>query len=500
MYTAMTPRAGRTGQGVLLVSALADLIAEQLEPGCRILCLTDVSVAKELSALLPQHRVAVLPWQDEARCIFGSVQGDIDAPTHPLPCGEDGTYDVVVLQRTLRFQASPLPVLSAAHTLLVPKGNLYIFSGHKSPAKHAPLSSRQLEYLSAIAKHAGFFVELSSSSTFKATGGGLLLACRKPAGASRWTLGHLIDEDLAEFQTVFRDSFGSDLSTEVWAWKYGGGRGQAVVARRDNRLVAHYGSMTRAISFFGKPGIGLEICDVMVDPRERGVFTKKGAMFLIAATYLEIYLGLLGNTLAYGFPTRRHMLLAERLGLYAEVAQMVEVRWAAKLCRREDVRSDVLIGQEDSERHRIDRLWKRMKRDLRDAIVVVRDWEYIKYRYFDHPQRDYLVLYVRKRLSRRAIGVIVLRREVDQCELVDIIAPLRSLGTLVEEARSVAARLGFPSVYCWITRHEAWRFSVQEGSVKPLDISVPTNIWVDGPAVEQLTEKWWLMSGDTDFR
>jgi len=500
MFSTKAPRAGAPARDMFPVSDLATLIAEQLEPGCGIQCLTDDAVAEELSVLLPQYEVAASSWWDSLRRVSESGQGEMDALANSPPLGEDEGCKGIVLQGSLLLSVSPLPLFNAAYRLLAPTGYLYVLFEPTSLAETIPISSRQLEYLCAIAKRIGLSVDASTSSSSQVAGVGRLVVYRRSPRISRWILEHSSAKNLAELQSLFRVSFGSDFAADLWMWKYGGARGRSVVARHNGRMVAHYGSMIRAVSYFGKPGTGLQICDVMVDPRERGVLTKKGAMFLIAVTYLEIYLGLRGNTLAYGFPTRRQMTLAERLGLYAEVAQMVEVRWTAKPRPRTGVRSNVLVGRGDSERRRVDRLWRRMEEDLRDAIVVVRDWEYIKYRYFDHPQQDYTVICVRHRLSRRSIGIVVLKREADQCELVDIVAPLCSLGRLIEEARSVAAQWGAPSVCCWITRHEAWRFTALEGSVKPLDISVPTNIWVDGPSVQQLSNKWWLMSGDTDFR
>jgi hypothetical protein len=64
----------------------------------------------------------------------------------------------------------------------------------------------------------------------------------------------------------------------------------------------------------------------------------------------------------------------------------------------------------------------------------------------------------------------------------------------------MAGRWGFETLYCWATEHHAERFLCGVGVVNPLDVSVPTSVWLTGQSTEHLIDKWWLMSGDTEFR
>jgi hypothetical protein len=291
------------------------------------------------------------------------------------------------------------------------------------------------------------------------------------------------------------------MSAALWEWKYGDGRGCAVGARRSGRLVAHYGGTLRRVVIFGKEGVALQVCDAMVDRAERAVMTKSGVMHQVTATFLEIYQGLAGIPVAFGFPNARAMGLGTRLGLYAEVGAMQEVRWPALPARpRLRTRLRHVDPGRPEDREAVNRLWEAMRRDLSGALAVVRDWDYLAYRYLDHPEHRYEVLLVTSRLAGKLLGVLVLRRHATEVELLDFIAPLERRSLLVEQARRCAGLWGVPTVYCWMSRQHAQWLAADNGRVNDLDIRIPTNAWVrQDLTVAQLQDRWWLTSGDTDF-
>ena len=207
------------------------------------------------------------------------------------------------------------------------------------------------------------------------------------------------------------------------------------------------------------------------------------------------------HLLGMGFPNARHMRLAEILGLYACVGQMVEVRWkpvqsrANLRLRCRDLRQTPAV--KDAEL--VNRLWGAMEQDLADAVVGVRDWDYIKYRYLQHPEINYQVVVVTDRLLRRPLGIVVLNSGGEDCELLDVIGPLAKLPELVKEARRMAARCGGKGLFAWITHQHSDRFVQTGAQLRPLDVSIPSSVWTPGPDPRQIKDKWWLMSGDTDF-
>jgi hypothetical protein len=355
---------------------------------------------------------------------------------------------------------------------------------------------RRRLYLQSLAAHHGFHV---AQSMVPSESPHDILVFHK-TGAARWRLIPAVAADVEGCIALFRKVFNTEMSQEFWVWKYGDGRGRAMIACCGDEVVAHYGATTRRISFMGRDAQALQICDVMVDPKQRGVMTRKGAFFQVASAFLETHFGYYNeHLLAYGFPNLRHMRLAEKVGLYAEVARMIEIRWAPLPSRpRLATSTRVLIGgREDS--HVLGKLWAQMKEDLSDAIVVVRDPDYLQYRYFEHPQHRYEVMAVMDRLTGYPRGVVVMRREREGCKLLDIVARRKDIPLLIDYARRQTSHWGLAGLSTWISSPYADVFANTGDHQTMTEVCIPTNIWTDGPSVEQLKDRWWLMMGDTDF-
>ena len=325
---------------------------------------------------------------------------------------------------------------------------------------------------------------------------GLFVRVLRKATHPRWRLGHVRTEDFPHIATLFQEVFGHALSRELWAWKYAAGHGNAVVASREGTLIAHYGGMYRDVRRCGEPDWVFQICDVMVHPKERGVLTRQGPFLLTAATSAEIY-----GPLGFGFPNARAMRVAEKMGLYAPAGQMAEVRWTPSSPGiRLHTRVRSLEPQHAPDRALVAPLWDAMANDLRAGVVGVRDWAYLAHRYFGHPHNHYEVLVVSARLTGRPLGIVVLRRLEASCELLDVIAPLDNLARVIDQARRMTARWGLGHLYCWITQNHASRFVDCDGKEEALNVSIPTSCWTADPRADSFRDKWWLMSGDTDFR
>ena len=318
----------------------------------------------------------------------------------------------------------------------------------------------------------------------------------------RWRLREMTGEQRPQVFALFERAFGASMDPALWQWKYGAGRGDGVIAERGGRLVAHYGWVYRRILFFGAARPATEVCDVMVDPQERGVMTKAGAMFQTAAAFQELALCLRRSGLPFGFPSRRAQRLGEHLGLYAEVARILELRWApiAPSAGAGDARTRLLDPGSIADQQASEALWARMARDLADEIVVIRDWAYLRYRYVEHPAHQYrLVLVMEDDSGRAPSALLVLREHAHEVELVDLVAPLARIPPAVEQARRLASAAGSKPLSCWITDHNTERFPEADREIRDPNISVPTNTWAAGADPAALQRAWWLMAGDTDF-
>lgn len=394
-------------------------------------------------------------------------------------------YDLAWVQ-ALEHDVHPLSLLEQLARRLRPRGALILTF---AADRHPPRMPRWREFVLAMARRLGFVVEVQAQDQS--------LAQLRLVHQPRWRISLAQEDDHADIAALFSQVFGHELTPELWNWKYGEGRGNAVIARRDGQLIAHYGGMVRQIRNQGEPDWALQIGDVMVHPQERGVLTRQGPFLLVAATSAELH-----GPLGFGFPTERAMQVAERMGLYGRAGQLAQLAWAPAHPRprwRTTVRHLQLDSPEEHRRS-VDELWGRMAADLRASVVGERGWRYVSHRYLAHPANEYDVVLVRERFARKALGVVALRRHADVCELLDLIGPLRHFPVLIDQARRLCARWGLPRLYGWITRNHiaAWAF---HGAVEePLDIQIPTSSWTQDERADRLRDRWWLTAGDTDFR
>lgn len=457
------------------------------------------------------------------------------------------SFDIILFQESAQYIV-PLTIFNKALDLLTPAGDLFVID--EFALKHdetSTLGLHHLQHFIALANRLGFtLIEHLDLSTLAAptlayllqitkthrtrllkdlpvsnaqldqlddsnrryqqkyaTGyyGYALLHFRKTA-APKWRLAMLADEQIPGMLNLFKKIFQQEMSPAFWQWKYPASSGREIAVWRDDRLVGHYGGIGRRILFFNAPCMAVQIGDVMVDTEVRGTLTRKGPFFLMASTFLEYFIGFGRQYLiGFGFPNDRAMKIAERLRLYAEVGCMVEISWPPRtkipLWR---TRLQMLDRQHPDTTAIVDDCWQRMSADFRNAIIGIRDWMYFQHRYLNHPQQSYQIVSVKNRFNAKVHGILVLRCDHDDCEIVDIIAPLAEIPLLIIHARRLAGMHGVKRVFCQVTENFAAHFAATGGNQVSTDIRIPTNIWSSGPSPEMLKDRWWLMGGDKDFR
>ena len=328
-----------------------------------------------------------------------------------------------------------------------------------------------------------------------------LLHFRKKS-VPRWRVGLLEEQHADEMMELFQRVFGHPMAPDMLQWKYGENRGCEICVWQEGQMVAHYGGMGRSILLFGQAQMAVQIGDVMVNSNERGVLTRNGPFFLMTATFLERYIGF-GKLflLGFGFPESRHMRLAEKHGFYADTGGVTEVSWQPLVCKPFFwTRVRAYDPDKLADRMRLDALWGEMAAEMHQAIIGVRDADYIAQRYLRHPNKQYQVLWVVPRWGGKPLGLLVLRREGDAVEVLDMVTPLRRIPLLVAHVRRLAGHDGAVRAYCWAGDGFYGNFLSGGGAARALDIRIPANSWSAGPAPETLQNRWWVMSGDTDFR
>lgn len=526
------------------------LMAKLPSPPCRILEV-GVGLGKTFSLLRQKKYDAhgITPDAQQIQYIRESLGADAAITQHSFESfsAESGSYEVILLQESAQY-IDPLVIFNQALDLLTSTGELIIIdefvlkpSVFESHALHfidhvialatrlgfelvehrdlSRLAAPTVDYLLQITDthRSRLIKDLEVSATQLdqldqsnqiyrekyADGyyGYALLHFRKK-NTPKWRLHFLQHDHFPHMQELFTRTFQQEMPEKLWQWKYATENSRAIGIWRDNKLVAHYGGIGRSILFFGKSENAVQIGDVMVEATERGSLTRKGPFFLMASTFLEYYIGYGKRYLiGFGFPNLRAMRVAERLKLYGEVGEMVELSWRPQL-RSPLVKTNLKVIDRATKSNIkvVNQCWQKMAANLQSSIIGVRDWNYVQRRYLNHPTQSYQIILVKNRLFPSPRGVLILRYDNEECEIIDIIAPLAEIPLLITQARRLAALSKYSRLFCRITANFISCFEHTDANEQLMPIKIPTNIWSDGPAAESLKNRWWLMGGDMDFR
>ena len=244
----------------------------------------------------------------------------------------------------------------------------------------------------------------------------------------------------------------------------------------------------------------IQVCDVMVLPEVRLQYGKNSLFFKTAATFLEREIGnTVGHLLGFGFPNKKAMNIALRLGLYEKTEDFLEFIFPI-VDTKSSVEYKLLDIDSKNLAHQsaVDRLWDSMSPAFENGIIGVRNWEYVKYRYFDHPRGisgDFKRLFLSD--AHGDICAAFFLKEHDQCNLImDIICPFKDITQYISK---LSLLLDEVRLKIWITK--GWSKTLEVAGIieNDLGIEIPSNYWNPGPSSEILSGAWWLTAGDMDF-
>jgi hypothetical protein len=414
---------------------------------------------------------------------------------HDLVKIQQNTYKVVIFDNILS-KLDYLHVLDLAKQLLTAGGHLYIIDNisQNLPTAQSQATPHIATYLIAQAQRSGF--ELIDNCVQNQ----LTLLQFKQQYSTRWRILPVTEQQKSDVQTLFKHVFNADMSDAMWQWKYGQQRGVAIGIYQQNEIVAHYGGMQRRLHYFAESRIGIQIGDVMVLPSERGRLTKHGAFFLSASTFAERHVGYAtAHFLPYGFPNARHLKVAEKLDIYAKVDDVVDIVWdTAAVARQSTWQYVQVVDKPLVLQSVVNKLWRKMSRELAEQIALIRDWDYMQYRYLQRPDKKYTFLVIYN-IFLQPVGLVVIAIELDCCRFMDYLGSLRHIPRVMHQICNYLQQQDIEQLSGWFSAAIAEHFAQSGGQVSATEIVLPTIIWGQGVDVEQIKQKWWLTTGDSDF-
>lgn len=315
---------------------------------------------------------------------------------------------------------------------------------------------------------------------------------------TRWLVEDAREDHVPRIRELFEAVFKHEMSAAHWEWKYGDGRGAGVIVREGEEIVSYFGGMERRIIFKGEPAIAFQSGDSMVAEKHRGTLSKKGPFFLSVAAFQDRYLGY-GRPylISYGFPNERAMRLAEHLGMYVEIGTLVDVSWKAKITREFD--SEEFDFESPRHQQVLAQLWTAMAAQFSDRAIGVRDLNYLRHRYHEHPALSYRLHLVSRASDEEIVGLLVTRPVNEKLMLVDIVSTRDNVRNLISFGQQLASDLHCSEMFGWLTQVDCPLLAETGVSIGDTPLRLPFGVYREGLNPEEIRDKWFFMCGDSDF-
>lgn len=291
---------------------------------------------------------------------------------------------------------------------------------------------------------------------------------------------------------LFGVVFGGTMTESRWRWKYTGTGVTSPLAQLAfdpaGRLVGHAGAIPLRGWRRGQPSPFFQVCDVMVHPGARGRLGGQNLFTQLARTLLAGLAERWPEAFAYGFPGRRPFQLGEYARVYGEVERAVAVRRPARLGGW-PLMSVQPLAWDDA---RLDRLWAGLASGF--ALALIRDRDYLRWRYATHPVHAYQLLGLR--LGTRLLGWAVARRESERWLVVDLLLRRCWLRLALAALDRAALASGVSESVIWLPR--GWR-EVAGESMEPTEVVVTHMVWASRMPTVEVRDRLYYTMGDLDI-
>ncbi|KAB2959730.1 MAG: GNAT family N-acetyltransferase [Candidatus Methylomirabilis oxygeniifera] len=341
------------------------------------------------------------------------------------------------------------------------------------------------------------------------SGGGEVCVYKDPAG--RFTIRPYQAGDELRILDLFRRVFGVERSCEHWRWKFRDNPAGSYVLRvaetQDGRLVGQYALLPVRTRWGHETVTFIQVIDVMVDPHYRMGLKRPGLFSVLAEQSVMAFLRGGLALIGYGFPTPEALRIGARAVGYhplhpiQRLVKDLTVASRPRSFRPWSVRCERVARFGDN----VEMLWRRCASSF--DIAVIRDAEYLNWRYADCPDVAYTMVAAGQPWSGILSGAAVLRMGwADQpiaC-LADWLVPPDATSTaerLLAHCEALAREAGMERLSAWFPQH-AWpyRFLCEHGyRVEPTIyhlVALATDPMAD---LERVRDRWYYTMGDSDI-
>lgn len=314
----------------------------------------------------------------------------------------------------------------------------------------------------------------------------------------------LTQQDADSFHSLFEAVFGHRCSAWMYQWKYRDIPAQSYGFFEGGRLIAHCAIFPRRMHAFGAPSTAVQLADLMaLRHRAAGYlsgFARKSSPFFRT---IDLLLNDLHQqpfpSIAFGFPSRRALRLGERLGVFTPIDDLYELTIEPR-AHFSILHCNLRHHSISTCRGSLASVWQQMMSSFADYLICDRDPDYIAHRYFDHPHFRYRVIEIRHRLKGSTLGFFVLKENDSSYEIADVICHRKRLRACLEFASGYAHREGGFPLKIWLTSAFADVADDLASEKLPLELRIMASPRQKEPTLARMQGKWFLTSGDTDYR
>ncbi len=291
---------------------------------------------------------------------------------------------------------------------------------------------------------------------------------------------------------LFDRVFGSTRSVSYWHWKYRyseqGIPRSKIAVTETGETVGHAGAVPLSGWATDQPLPIYQICDVMVHPNARGGMGTRNLFTQLARTLLEDIGASAESVFAYGFPGERPFLLGERVKVYERIET---TRQCTRQVRRDWTLPLLRLAPLPWDDARIDRIWARLR--IRIRLGVIRDRDYLRWRYAEHPHTSYQLLGVR--FAGQLLGWLIVVAGTERLDVVDLLLPKQLIGAVLRQLDQYAAALSISEIRCWLP--PGWR-KTELGGWTDSGIVATNMVWRLPLGTKWVAERLYYTMADVD--
>lgn len=301
-------------------------------------------------------------------------------------------------------------------------------------------------------------------------------------------------------KALFLKSFDYEISPDLWEWKMMTMQGFGMCCFKNDEMIAFYGGLPRSFHYREKILPFLQVRDVMVDPKMRGILRRRGPFALTTEKFLDHFVSEDGKIVsAFGFPNDRHLRVGNLSGLYEPHDKVYEHCWQAKRQISFQRINPLTLAQfqTDKTQSSYESSAEAMYQELDSFLVAHRDSAYLIKRYFEHPTYDYKVLECVSLFSKNTYCVL---KELDNktLEIMDIIGSPSEFRSTLKAVSNLAFKNGYKKLTGWFSQSAIDFIGSESRQEQVCGVPKPMRHGIKWDS--DMDRHMWLTAGDTDFK